>query len=95
MAQRPDILDANGRETQLITRLLDDANTWITLRRLLLNQAKAIKEFILEYRTFTEGGDEFAVLHGSPAQLQNLGHRFDQFDAISAALIQLVSSSSN
>jgi Mg2+ and Co2+ transporter CorA len=90
ISQRPDVLRANGRDPTLIICLLEDANTWITLRRLLHNQVEAVKTFRVDYIKY---GYEHQIIEQVAqtiehfAQVVNL--RIDKLDSISTALIQL------
>lgn len=92
MLQRPDVLAANGEKPQLIRRLLEDANTWSALRRLLHKQITAIGEFRDEYVKMVDGDEAVDILARTTENFAHvIGLRIDKFDAVSAALIQLVS----
>jgi hypothetical protein len=92
MAQRPDILTANGQDPKLIRRLLEDAYTWHFLRRLLQDQVKSIKEFLHEYTELVGKDKAYANLVKSTESFEHdIGSRVHEFDVVSNSLIQLVS----
>ncbi|KAJ4377357.1 hypothetical protein N0V83_000182 [Neocucurbitaria cava] len=87
---RPDVLNANGKQTTLINRLLDDANTWITLRHQLRKQAETARTFRKHYLKFADGDEAVGLLDRTIETFADrIALRIDKFDAASSALIQL------
>jgi hypothetical protein len=76
----------------IIRRLLGDANYWHFLRRLLREQVKAARTFRAEYIALVREDIAQGDFLASIVELEHeIGLRFDNFDAVSTALIQFVS----
>ncbi|KAL9079796.1 MAG: hypothetical protein Q9157_001368 [Trypethelium eluteriae] len=87
---RRDILVANGREPDLIVRLLKDANTWIDLRRLLHNQVEVAQSFRLDYDKYGYEDSAIDDLAETIEEFARTIHsRIDKLDESSSTLVQL------
>ena len=90
ISQRRDVLLANGGEPNLIVHLLEDANTWIDLRRLLHNQVDTIGVFRVDYDQYGYGDpaiDNLAPL--TQEFVRAVDSRIDKLDESSSTLVQL------
>lgn len=86
------ILKQNGGHRYLIRRLLNDATTWINFRHRLLTQVEAIRKFCNEYENQGYEDQASKVVVYTISDFEDvIKSRFDEFDAVSSALIQLVS----
>jgi hypothetical protein len=87
------VLDANGKSRSVIDELLEDATTWIHLRRGHRGQVDTLRNFFKGYQNKVYE-DEGSKLVASTIQefSSTIQSRFDKFDEDSSAFIQLVSS---
>ncbi|RYN82634.1 hypothetical protein AA0120_g9516 [Alternaria tenuissima] len=87
---RLNILKQNGGHRYLIRRLLNDATTWINFRHRLLTQVEAIRKFCNEYENQGYEDQASKVVVYTISDFEDvIKSRFDEFDAVSSALIQL------
>jgi hypothetical protein len=94
--QRRDVLLAKGENSELIDRLLEDAEKWTQFRGILRDQVDSAKKFQTQYSDLDyddEADDE--ALDDLEMRIDEFAKkvrdRITQLDGISQALIQIVS----
>jgi hypothetical protein len=94
--QRRDVLLAKGKNSELIDRLLEDAEKWTQFRGVLRGQVDVARKFRTEYSdlNYEDEADDEALgelektIDGFA---KNVSNRITQLDGASQSLIQIVS----